>query len=492
MNKKNLYVNNGRQGAQRDRNLIYNLQNIQYPDAITADGKYIRAINLDKGKVKRDSMKFYFFGCEGDDNEEMKFVERPHSNGVTKYFRHKRGYIDRKEKDRYLHNRSEYIIKQRFDESAESGVFPVQYYIIEKCPIYDECRLKTKFRCNGSPKASLKSLNLRELYDTCTPERGSDRYVADLLLTNSKDKSIRPLFLEIFVTHKCSENKINSGHQIIEIKINEEKDAENDIIENVGDIVDEYVFMQPENTKTIPPIQFFGFERNKEYKEHVKFACFTLIKDHEELIGNCTQVSCADINRISDENEVLRLAVPLDELNNNDLYEWGMALAYSNKLSVCDCTLCKYYKLKDYINRPCSLVNMSFLFKDKNGNDKQINNPAICQLPYRTNIFDKSKYASECHEFEYDKERIKHIIQTLESTNCETKINNVYTQESEYDFLVPLVVCRNACNLNKWDCGYCGNVTSQDNGERLVVCLNPDKSFIKQLYRGDNPFLRKK
>lgn len=208
-----------------------NPQGVEYPEAVTADGSLVNTIDLEKGSEGWEEMKFYFPGCEGDDEEEMLFIQRKHKNGVTKFFRHRPGYLgDRNEPDRDLHNYVELRIKQRFDESLSSGEFPVQYYIVEKCPDSSTCKLKSSLKCKGEPKPVLKTLNLRRLYDTCSIEKGADKYIADLLLTNSQDETVKPMFLEVFVTHKCTEEKIASGYPIIEIKIIQKEDADNAIV----------------------------------------------------------------------------------------------------------------------------------------------------------------------------------------------------------------------------------------------------------------------
>lgn len=396
-----------------------NPQGVEYPSAVTKDGTLVNAIDIDKTDPRWEGVSFYFVGCEGDEEEVMLFISRKHSKGVTKFFRHKPGYVeDRNEPDRYLHNYSELRIKQRFDESAESGQFPVCYYEVKGCPLYSNCKMKTDSFCKGQPRATLKTLNLRELYDTCSIEKGEDKYIADLLLTNSKDPCITPMFLEIFVTHKCSEEKINSGNQIIEIKIKDQEDAENEIIENAGVIVEEYVFLKPYGEKVVPPIKFYGFNRNIDIDDKTEFISFTLMKDNQDLIGNCSIETCHDVERSLITNVILSLSIPKDKIKNKDIYEYGMALAHKKGFQVRDCSLCHFYKLHNLKNRPCRLVNVRFNYKDKDGVDRYIQNPQIFQLPYRLEGFDKSNYASTCNEFCYDEERISRICHEIESMHA--------------------------------------------------------------------------
>lgn len=406
MNKKKISVNNPR--------------GVEYPEAVIADGTLVSAVNLDKERVKCEGIKFYFPGCEGDEEEEMLFIERKHKNGVTKYFRHRPGYIeDRNEPDRYLHNYSELRLKHRFDESEKTGEFIVQYYIETKCPNYGECKVKDDEKCQGKPKLTLKKLNLRDYYDTCTIEKGKDKYIADLLLENSK-KSIPPIMLEVFVTHECTEEKKNSGIGIIEIKIEKKEDADNEIIENAGELVDDYLFMKPYNKPPISPIRFYGFDRSAYYTEYLSYGNFLLTKNENGYYADYKTIACNEVNNHVPDGCAFSLSVPLDELKNIDLYEMGMAKAHDLGLKIRDCTLCNQYRrptqyIMGNIIHSCRLTNLTYTYKDQKGRDRQIQNPFICQMPYRCNGFDKSQQAAGCGRYSLDNQRIANLVRMLES-----------------------------------------------------------------------------
>lgn len=493
-----------------------NPQGVEYPEAVTADGNIVSAIEIEKGNETWEGMKFYFPGCEGDDEEEMLFIQRKHKNGVTKFFRHRPGYIgDRNEPDRYLHNYAELRIKQRFDESITSGKFPVEYYVVEKCPENSVCKLKANLKCKGDPKPVLKSLNLRKLYDTCSIEKGADKYIADLLLTNSQDDSIKPMFLEVFVTHKCTDEKVASGYPIIEIKINSKEDADNPIVENAGEVVDEYMFMQSENNKTMPPIVFYGFERDVPFNSYVNYRNFLLTKKDNELIANCRAIACKDVEEFAPENRAFSLSVPLVELNEIDLYELGMAKAMELGLKVRDCSLCRHYKIPTWqsnkIDRhSCKLINVVWSIKDNEGHEKKIQDPYVCWLPYRCDGFDKSKRAAGCRTYSLDRQRISTLVRSLEKMNKllwaddsflptkevttkkilkpqpqdESKGKNIEKESIPIDVvpqrkqevasLVLLDDCRHICKRNRWDCGYCLRIVKK--ADKYYVdckCNNP-------------------
>ena len=326
----------------RKRITAKNPQGVLYSEANLADGSIVYAYSIDKSQEKWKGIRFYFLGCEGDDDEEMVFVQRRTRHGFTKYFRHRPGYIKaRNEPDRYLHNYSELRIKQRFDDSGESGEFLVKYYEEDICPNHKTCKLAKSINCNGSGKPRLKTLNLRDLYDTCTPEKGEDKYIADLLLTNSNDDTIKPMFLEIYVTHKCSNDKINSGYKIIEIKIKKKEDADCEIIENTGGVADHYIFLSYANAVVPPPIWFHGFEKDSSFDDYVQFACFSLFDNgNGSFSGVSKQVNCIDVNVPTVSNCIQCRFYPLSDISCTDLHELGVAKAYNEGFNVRDCSIC--------------------------------------------------------------------------------------------------------------------------------------------------------
>jgi hypothetical protein len=227
------------------------------------------------------------------------------------------------------------------------------------------------------------------------------------------------MFLEVFVTHKCTEEKIASGYPIIEIKINQKEDADNAIIENAGEVVDEYLFMKSENRKALPPIVFYGFKRDALFNNYKLYSNFTLSKHENELIADCWTVACKNVESFAPENRAFGLSVPVDELNGIDIYEMGMTKAQDLGLKVRDCCLCGRYKIP-YWNgngidsRSCHLVNGVLTTKDNQGRDRHIRNPYMFQMPYRCNGFDKSKQAAGCRTYSLDRQRISKLVNSLE------------------------------------------------------------------------------
>ncbi|MBR5037512.1 MAG: hypothetical protein IKX65_02190 [Prevotella sp.] len=461
---------------------------IKYPVAVTSDGQLVSAIELDKERVKCDGMHFYSPGCERDDEEEMQFIARKHRKGVTKFFRHKPGYIkDKKEPDRYLHNYAELRLKQRFDESKETGKFFVKYYVEEGCPYYKECRVKDVINCQGNQYLTLKQLNLRELYDTCTIEKGEDKYIADLLLESSKNP-IQPTLLEVLVTHKCSDEKKESGKRIIEIKIVKEEDAENEIIENAGELVDNYLFLEPENKPQVPPIKFYGFIRSDDFDKYTNLHKFTLTKKEDSLYADCKTIACNEINDHNPEDCAFSLSIPSNELKDIDIYEMGIAKALDLGLIVRDCTLCNKYiqtirRGDQMLTYTCALINKKLTYTDIDGKIiKEEENPSICHIPYRCDGFDKSQQAVGCRKYSLDKQRFSKTVRLIEKKNHLLWVDEslLPTKPIEQKTITPVPELEQnvrlltpqecfSCPIYRPRCGHCLGAKMKD-GRRYVIC----------------------
>lgn len=166
-----------------------------------------------------------------------------------RHFRHEKD-SDCSDYNRYLHEYGKAVLKKRFDENDS---FIVQYYAYQECRLFNTCSVRQDHNWEKCSFHGLYQLDLKKYYDTCTPEKGfyeentdgKKRYVADLKLTSS-ESNISPTILEVWVNHECTEEKKNSGSHIIEIKIEQEKDAWREIIQTEAD--------------ADLPILFYGFK----------------------------------------------------------------------------------------------------------------------------------------------------------------------------------------------------------------------------------------
>ena len=137
------------------------------------------------------------------------------------YFRAKRGYVLNPETE--LHKYVKKMLKHRFDTSER---FCVKYYRQDCCPHEKECIFYEDYKsgCGCLPER-LCEYDLKQFYDTAIVEDGYDGFEADVLLTSSVHPNRKPVFLEVVVSHPCSQEKIDSGNKIVEIFVKKEGDA---------------------------------------------------------------------------------------------------------------------------------------------------------------------------------------------------------------------------------------------------------------------------
>lgn len=119
----------------------------------------------------------------------------------------------------YLHKLAKFKIKQAFLTSEH---FLLSYNAKAICSI--DCPFIDSPKCKGE---KFVEFDLRKFYDACDIEAKYNNYRADLLLSSSKNSKLPPVLIEIMVSHKCSNDKIQDGVRIIEIPIQSEDQIEN-------------------------------------------------------------------------------------------------------------------------------------------------------------------------------------------------------------------------------------------------------------------------
>lgn len=163
----------------------------------------------------------------------------------------------------YLHKMAKDMIKERF---YNSDTFNVSYFMRDVCTNFKKCH---KHTCSCD-RTYLKTVNLKEEYDTCTPEEkeGDFPFRADLKLSSSKNPDKKAIFIEIAYTHDCEPEKINSGIPIIELKVKVDTDINHPLTED--DVELDYNSANPYKSKELPMVRFFNFVRDVEIKEIAK------------------------------------------------------------------------------------------------------------------------------------------------------------------------------------------------------------------------------
>lgn len=198
------------------------------------------------------------------------------------HFRHKTVNPDCNHES-YLHQLAKKIIKKRFDESES---FIVSYYVKEVCSNYDSCQ-KHSSSCT---KVNRREVNLKEKYDMCEIEEKDSHFPfrADLKLSSKNHPNRKPVFLEIAYTHDCESEKINSGIQIIELKVSEDNDISSPLNEDL--VMLDYTSGNPYQYGYLPKVRFFNFKRvEKSSSIFKKCVQYRYIKAKQSLVQSFYQ-----------------------------------------------------------------------------------------------------------------------------------------------------------------------------------------------------------
>ena len=284
--------------------------------------------------------------------------------------------------DNYLHSIAEIMIMDWFNSNNQ---IMLHMSTKEKCNRFKECAFYNNTNCSGTKEVKY---NLKNYYTKCTREHGHQGFIADLFCEHNSNPDA-PIFIEIDVTHKCSQDKINSGIRIIEIPIQSEEDILN-ITRSVclieGKTVRLYNFKrkesQSENYK-LPFQKFILFPSTKSYVDRESYSC----KNYKKRKG------------------VYEISMPYDDcipyfLFNGGLSMVGKAMAYNDNFLKKDCQICRW-KAQDMSGAYfCKLY-------------KKCRNPKYC----------KDNDSSKCEMFKVDLNEIEKAIETF----------NVYFNENYID-----------------------------------------------------------
>lgn len=248
----------------------------------------------------------------------------------------------------YLHIIAKKQICKCFNESTR---FMISFKAKDICAVTD-CPLGANNPCSWDTS---REYSLKQYYNKCIEEVQVDSFRTDLLLCPINKKH-PPIFIEIWVTHKSTQSKLNSRNKIIEIKIESESDIQQ-IIETQSII---------EYSDKIAFYNFKGdtFKIPEEELQTVK---------HQFWINDRGWFQFSRINRIFDEGTAPKCLSPNPPEIANSLFliesnhEISEAFAFQklseSGLDIKYCTMCKFYRYNDFYER-C----MCILYKSKGTN----------------------------------------------------------------------------------------------------------------------------
>lgn len=188
--------------------------------------------------------------------------------------------------DNYLHSISEKMILDWFNQK-ESIILEMNAKV--ECTHYDSCKFHNDKYCTGREPIQY---DLKKYYSRCVRERGYKGFIADLLC-ESDDRPRSPIFIEIFVTHECSQEKKRSDIRIIEFHIQSEEDildiiSSSKIVE--GGMVQLYNFKRTtiKNDCFVQPFQkYMLYPTLKSFVDRGRYTCKNYDKFHKGIYEIC-------------------------------------------------------------------------------------------------------------------------------------------------------------------------------------------------------------
>lgn len=367
------------------------MKQIKYSYCVDENGKLVHISSITD--ATRHTRKLYCLQCGQEMVANLGKIK-------SWYFSHKADTAC--DGESYLHKLAKWKIKEKFDTSTH---FPITFVRDVPCSEVEHCPCVDNFYCmtkGESVPSDLKLYNEKVIYDTCQEEEMYEEFRPDLLLTHSSRPDRKPVFIEIYKSHKSDDSKLMSSHRIIEThKLESESDIE-DIITNgfvEGKNCELYNFkpkLPSIRSKKIPINRFILFKSGS-------------VIVHKALDYN---VYCDKINERFDSRSVIELNLKerhidvwgLSESEGTlNSYQKGLVYLLKKGYNIRNCILCKYYKLNDYYSKYfCTLYKI-------NG----INIPCPAQ-----------SVAKECQRYELNPQLMIYSLEDLEKEISEVPLGD--------------------------------------------------------------------
>jgi len=201
----------------------------------------------------------------------------------------------------YLHKLAKMRVAECFNNSDS---FKISFHSKSTCSI-SECPLGLSKRCEWT--GSNKKNDLKQYYNHCEEEGVVGKFRADLLISNSDKPDRPPIFIEFQVSHKSTEEKLKSGHRIIEIQIESEEDINNIVSTSSICESDKDEYCMPPNEK----IKFYNFKADSleipDYEHQLPKFIFWIDAKGYFHFDNNHNIRCLSQNSLEVENSEFRI-----------------------------------------------------------------------------------------------------------------------------------------------------------------------------------------
>ena len=184
------------------------MTSIKYRYAIDSNQKVVDAFYLDRNEIK--DLIFRCLGCGNILTPVLGQKRRKH-------FRHKADMEINCSPETYLHKLAKTRFYEVYQECLKQELpFIIEYQVNEICTRY-----KSDYLVACEYGKSTRQFDLTQYFRSISLEKREDIFIPDVLLTS--DSEIK-LFVEIFLSHESTLDKIQSGYRIIELDISSEDD----------------------------------------------------------------------------------------------------------------------------------------------------------------------------------------------------------------------------------------------------------------------------
>lgn len=348
---------------------------IKYHYARNAAGRVIDIANVAENDRQN---KYYCLNCGNEMTPRLG-----HKN--AHHFAHKTT-TPNCNPETYLHKLAKLKIKEKFDSGLPFEITILQVSgCLDKClcPFHKEDECKSK---------GYKTYDLHKTYDTCLEEQTVGTFRADLLLTSSAKTNTPPILIEIRVTHKCDEAKINYGEKIIEIEINNEEDIARLLHSPIKES-ERCSFDKEAIQCTFHNLKRTVSDTKLKMRSISKFYLYKSGLAHITYIDDSP--SCREVWRKDQPKAVLELGIDTFYLGQLTVYDIGYAKA--EKMGFKNCFCCKYRK---------------------DAFDSYMQVPSICCLykKYGTPQYPNGSEAMSCQYYKLNHENESLLKEALETT----------------------------------------------------------------------------
>ena len=279
--------------------------------------------NLVHIKDADDSHVYRCLVCKKEMITKNKLV--PEKRKRISHFAHEK---DECPYDNYLHTLAKIQICKWLNQE-KSILLSLEHRL--ECSEYEKCSIPKDYSCSQM----VNFLDLKKYFKTFELEKrqiiGDKDFVPDIFSFYKTDKgNIVPLFIEIYVTHKCDETKINSGVRIIELTIKSEMDIDNII--NQSKII-------PKEGK----VKLYNFKPKKERTDELSFPMVKYVLNPITELMEVKECSCKNIE---ERKGILEVSFKKNELNRIKgreklILNYFKAKAFEDIFFLRDCSICK-------------------------------------------------------------------------------------------------------------------------------------------------------